>query len=254
MATKAISFHSYKGGTGKTSIAANLAAIYARLGHRVCLLDYDFRAPSLSVLFKPNPKFWLNDYLNGRCEVEEALVDVGKGLGLEGAIFAGFADPSTRAIRDMMTKDRAWEMGALHRTLSAKRAIQRSLGADYLIFDTSPGIHYSSVNALASSDAIALVMKGDDFDMEGTKEMVRGIYDVLGRKAGIIMNKIPMGFVEGGGIVKGVEEELNIPALGVIPCYCELMAIGGRSIYALDRPDHPFSKALEDLSKRIAGM
>jgi len=32
------------------------------------------------------------------------------------------------------------------------------------------------------------------------------------------------------------------------------MAIGGRSIYALDRPDHPFSKALEDLSKRIAGM
>ncbi len=253
---KAISLHSYKGGTGKTSIAANLAAIYARLGHKVCLLDYDFRAPSLSVLFKPNPRFWLNDYLNGRCEVEEALVDVGKGLGLRGAIFAGFADPSTKAIRDMMTKDRAWEMGALHRTLSAKRAVQRALGADYLIFDTSPGIHYSSVNALASSDAIALVMKGDDFDIEGTKEMVQGIYEVLGRKAGIIMNKIPMGLIGEGeeGFAKGIEDALRIPVLGVIRCYCELMAMGGRSIYALDRPDHPFSKALEGLSKRIAEM
>jgi len=253
---KTISLHSYKGGTGKTSIAANLAAIYARLGQRVCLLDYDFRAPSLGVLFKPNPKFWLNDYLDGRCEVDAALVEVGEGLGLKGGIFAGFADPSTKAIREMMTKDRAWEMGALHRTLSAKRAIQKKLGADYLIFDTSPGIQYSSVNALASSDAIALVMKGDDFDMEGMKEMVRGIYDVLGRKAGIVMNKIPMGLIggEGGGMANAIEEEFKIPVLGVISCYCELMAMGGRSIYALDRPDHPFSRALEELSKRIAEM
>jgi len=60
---KTIAIHSYKGGTGKTSIAVNLAVIYAIKGKNVCILDYDFRAPSLQIAFKEKPRFWLNDFL-----------------------------------------------------------------------------------------------------------------------------------------------------------------------------------------------
>ena len=50
--TKCIAFHSYKGGTGKTTLAGNFAAVLAKLGFRVCLLDLDVYAPSLqSVLY-----------------------------------------------------------------------------------------------------------------------------------------------------------------------------------------------------------
>ena len=49
---KIIAVHSYKGGTGKTSLSVNLAATYARRGKKVCLMDLDFRAPSLHALFK----------------------------------------------------------------------------------------------------------------------------------------------------------------------------------------------------------
>ena len=49
---KIVAIHSYKGGTGKTSLSVNLAATYARKGYKVCLMDLDFRAPSLHVLFK----------------------------------------------------------------------------------------------------------------------------------------------------------------------------------------------------------
>ena len=36
---KALAFHSYKGGTGKTTLVTNLAATFASSGMRVCLLD-----------------------------------------------------------------------------------------------------------------------------------------------------------------------------------------------------------------------
>lgn len=54
--TKSIAFHSYKGGTGKTTISANFAASLAKKGYRVCLLDLDVYAPSLHSYFDIEPK------------------------------------------------------------------------------------------------------------------------------------------------------------------------------------------------------
>ncbi|RLI20450.1 ParA family protein, partial [Candidatus Bathyarchaeota archaeon] len=49
---KVIAVHSYKGGTGKTILSINLAAALVKHGKKVCLMDLDFRAPSLSTLLK----------------------------------------------------------------------------------------------------------------------------------------------------------------------------------------------------------
>jgi MinD-like ATPase involved in chromosome partitioning or flagellar assembly len=48
---KIIAFHSYKGGTGKTTIAANFAAMLAKKVYRVFLMDLDVYAPSLHTYF-----------------------------------------------------------------------------------------------------------------------------------------------------------------------------------------------------------
>src|SRR5665648_162766 len=48
---KTISIHSYKGGTGKTTISANLAYAFAKKGINVCIIDLDFKAPSLHTIF-----------------------------------------------------------------------------------------------------------------------------------------------------------------------------------------------------------
>ena len=50
--TKIITLHSNRGGVGKTFIAINLAMAYAKLGKKVCLIDFDFRAPRLSAIFQ----------------------------------------------------------------------------------------------------------------------------------------------------------------------------------------------------------
>lgn len=128
------------------------------------------------------------------------------------------------------------------------------MGVELLIFDTSPGMIYSSINALASSDLILIVMKGDEFDLEGTVELVRGTYDVLGRKAQIILNKIPLGHFKAGGVEAlqaSVQEKLGLPIAGLIPCDCGLLADGGRFIYAVERPSHPFVQALSKVADKI---
>jgi chromosome partitioning protein len=73
--TKCIAFHSYKGGTGKTTLAANFAALLAKRGYCVFLLDIDVYAPSLQSYFETVPKKWINDFLYGSAELEEVIQD-----------------------------------------------------------------------------------------------------------------------------------------------------------------------------------
>ena len=252
---KAIAIHSYKGGTGKSSIAANLAATYAKKGSNVCLLDYDFRAPSMHILFTEKPKHTLNEFLEEKCSISDAIFELSDEYKTKGKLFVGFADPSMEIMREMMTKDRKWEMRALHLALSAKTTLYEEHDVDYIIFDTSPGIYYSSINALASSDFILLVSKMDKFDLQGTRDLIEGIYEVLGRKAGILLNKIPTMHVPVGVGEKKTEEKLsqafNLPILGIIPCYCDVQADGGKIVYALQQPDHPFSQSIEKALEKI---
>lgn len=255
---KTFAFHSYKGGTGKTSLVVNLGAIYAKQGLNVCMLDFDFRAPSLNVLFKGRPEFWLNDYLEDKCGIIDTLVDQSDRFKLPGNLWVGFANPSLEALKDIMSKDRKWEVKALTKTLAGKKEILQEKEIDYLIYDTSPGAQYSSINALAGADLVSLVMKADEFDLEGTKELAKGVYEALGRKSGIVLNKIPLEQVAAAGgkekFGRQIEAEVGLPLVGMIPCMCELMAFGGKSIYAIDKPDHTFTRSVGEIAETLKKM
>jgi cellulose biosynthesis protein BcsQ len=67
--TRCIAFHSYKGGTGKTTLACNSAALLARKGYKVCLLDLDIYAPSFQSYFASAPTTGINDFLNLKVEL-----------------------------------------------------------------------------------------------------------------------------------------------------------------------------------------
>jgi len=224
----------------------------------VCLLDYDFRAPSLNVLFKGKPNYWLNDYLEGNCGILDTLIDQSGKFHLPGKLWVGFSNPSLDALKDIMSKDRKWEVKALTKTLAGKKEIITNKQVDYLIFDTSPGAQYSSINALAGADIVSLVMKADEFDLEGTKELSKGVYDALGRKSGVVLNKIPMEQIAAGGgadkFGKHIESDVGLPLVGMIPCMCELMAIGGKLIYTIEKPDHAFTKAITVIGDKLKTM
>ena len=253
---KIIAIHSYKGGTGKTLLSVNLTAAFARMGKKVCILDLDFRAPSLQSIFKLNDsEYWLNDYLNGACEISKVLVDYTPQCKCNGKMLVGLANPATEALRDMSAKDRKWEMRALGRLLSLKNTLLNDMELDYLIFDTSPGLQYSSINAIVSAEVVLVVSTVDASDIEGTRRMTHELYDLFEKKTGILMNKVPMEFlssaVDREGVYKRFESTHTLPVLKVIPCFCDVLRAGGTKIFARDELDHPFTKHLEEIVAKI---
>ena len=76
---KIVSIHSYRGGTGKSNLTANLAACLAAAGKRVAVVDTDIQSPGIHMLFgleDTSERRTLNDYLWERCPIGETAVDV----------------------------------------------------------------------------------------------------------------------------------------------------------------------------------
>jgi len=253
---KIIAFHSYKGGTGKTLLSVNLAMTYVSRGKRVCLFDLDFRAPSLQAAFKIDGNgYWLNDYLNGIYDVEKVLVGLPQRSEIKGELLIGLANPSTEAIREMSAKDRKWEMKALGRLLSLKESLLNEMEFDYLIWDTSPGLHYSSINAIVSTDVALVVTTIDASDIEGTKRMTHELYDLFEKKTGILMNKVPAEIVssktEERNLRKKLETIHGLPILEMVPCFCDVLRAGGTYIFTEEKPEHPFTKIVGRIATKI---
>ena len=253
--------HSFKGGTGKTSLSINISAMLAKAGKNVAIFDFDFSGPSFTTRFKnPDPEYkpkkFLNDYIEELATLDEIMVDFSPYYNTKGKFLVGFANPSTTAIQNIISKGRRWQMKAMERILGAKRELQKQ-GIDYVCFDTSPGLHYSSLNAIVASDLVFIVVKLDISDFEGTISMLKGIHSALEKKTWLIVNQVPVYndldiFMNSGHLHK-VEETFkdviddNFGILGIIPCRCDVGLGKGEIFFALEQPESPFVKALEGM-------
>jgi MinD-like ATPase involved in chromosome partitioning or flagellar assembly len=253
---KMIAVHSYKGGTGKTSLSVNLAATYAKNGKKVAIFDLDFRAPSLFAILKTSTvKSWFNDYLNGNCEINNTLVDLSNRITGGGKFMSGLANPSTEAIRDISSKDRKWEMQALGKLFALRESLIDKQNFDYVFFDTSPGLQYSSINAIVAADFVVVATTGDRSDVYGTKRMLSELYALFEKKTGIIMNKVldPSVRTRKKEMENKILSEYGAPLLGIIPCFCEVLRAEGNYIFAEEKPDHPLTKILAEIAQKING-
>lgn len=247
--------HSYKGGTGKSLISTNLASIFASQGKNVCLVDLDLRAPSLDATFAADGKHWVNDFLDDKCEPMELLKDFSNEKGTKGRLLVALANPAMEAIRETITKDRKWEMRALRRLLSLKELLLENLAVDYVILDTSPGLLYASINAIAAADLALVVATWDASDVSGTQGMVGELYDLLERRAIVLMNKIPEQLITNEEMRKRLTNQFRgafkLPVIDIIPCYCDVLRQERSTIMALEKPEHPFSRGLVEVAQRI---
>jgi chromosome partitioning protein len=260
---KTIAFHSYKGGTGKTTLITNISAFYAKNGFNVGLLDFDLYAPSLATYFRKKPSAYLNDLLNGQADVSDILVDMTTELELKGKFLVGFSSPRKEDVNELEFKhDSKWQLQALRRFLSAKQKLFEEYKLDYLFLDTSPGIRYWSINMLATADLLFLLMKDSDMDIEGTRKMVNDIYDSLSRfgsKYYIILNKVPgasaslatTAIDDEKTWIAGLERVVGAQVAGAIPCFCDIQFSRHEFLFSIKQPNHPFSLRLNAVAKNI---
>jgi MinD-like ATPase involved in chromosome partitioning or flagellar assembly len=260
MKGKAVSIHSSRGGTGKTVIATNLAVIYANRGLNVALLDLDFRAPSLTTVFSKGiihpVRYWLNDFLDGRCTAEQALISVSEGYNRRGRLMIGLANPAIGAIRNIMEKSRAWEVTAVRRLFSLRSKLFDDMKIDCCIFDTSPGVQYTSINAVISSDISVIVTTLDSLDLKGVENMLVELYDAFAKKSVVLINKVfPETRIWSSerqkDLISRMGRVLKHPIVGVIPCYCDVLQAERASLLAVDKPFHPFIRNLEEVAEKL---
>ena len=79
---KILAVHSFRGGTGKSNLSANLAVALAQLGKRVAVIDTDLASPGVHVLFGFAPQAGqqtLNDYLQGPAAIHDCAYEVTPG-------------------------------------------------------------------------------------------------------------------------------------------------------------------------------
>jgi chain length determinant protein tyrosine kinase EpsG len=74
--SKALAVVSARGGDGCSTIAANLAVVFAQLGERTLLIDANLRRPRLHTLFSVKPDAGLSGVLAGRGYFQEVLKSV----------------------------------------------------------------------------------------------------------------------------------------------------------------------------------
>lgn len=200
---RCIAFHSYKGGTGKTTIACNLAATLSLKGYNVSLLDLDVYAPSLHAYFDYSPNKWINDLLFENSDLNEIMVDMTSTLTKHaadrtkkmGKLLVGFSNPQKDEIYRLegSIKTANANIQLLRRFVQLREDLISDYESDYVILDTSPGIRYWSINSLAVADVLFLTLKFGDLDIEGTIKMANDIYGSFtkfGSKSFLLLNLV----------------------------------------------------------------
>ena len=215
--TRCIAFHSYKGGTGKTTLACNSAALLARKGYKVCLLDLDIYSPSFQTYFDSAPSTGINDFLNSKVEVGKAMIDftasienprVGENTSVEpfsspvpsenrekktktGKLWIGFSSIEKQEIFALEKADAEIKREIVRRFIYLRERLISDYSADYIIIDTSPGLRFWSINSLAIADILLLTLKMGNLDIQGTRTAVNEIYKSFtkfGSKAYLLYN------------------------------------------------------------------
>jgi septum site-determining protein MinD len=156
----------------------------------------------------------------------------------------------------MSSKDRKWEMRALGRLLSLRNSLLNDMGFDYLVFDTSPGLQYSSINAIVTADVVVVATTFDRSDVDGTRRMLRELYDLFEKKTGVVLNKVLDSSMRArkDEVNAKMKEVYQVPLLGIIPCFCDVLRAEGDVIFAQDKPEHPFSKILDEIVNQLDCM
>jgi MinD-like ATPase involved in chromosome partitioning or flagellar assembly len=280
---RCIAFHSYKGGTGKTTLAANLAALLAKKGHNVFLLDLDVYAPSIQAYFDVVPGSWVNDYLNDEADVGEIMKDfthLVSGSPGAGKLWVGFSNPRKEEIYRLEGVTQKNSKSQLFRRfVQLREKLIFDYDINYIIIDTSPGLRFWSISALAISDTYFLALKAGDMDITGTKSMAKQLYESLtkyGAKPFLLLNKTP-GYCKpdesmimslhsvgsrGGGEVGGsvverresdaasaLARQIGIEVISSIPCYCDIQFSKKEFLTVLKYPEHPFAKKIGELAE-----
>ena len=254
--SKIVSVHSFRGGTGKSNITANVAVTIARQGRRVGIVDTDIASPGIHVLFgldEDKMDKVLNDYLWGNCAIEETAYDVGANLRvgesevtlMDGSIYL---IPSSIKVGDIAkVLKEGYNVELLN---DGFREITRKLNLDYLFIDTHPGLNEETLLSIAISDVLFIILRPDEQDYQGTAVTVEVAHKLNVPKMLVVVNKVLAEF-DFAEVKRKVEETYSCEVAGVLLLSEDVVRLGSAGIFSLRYPEHPFTATIREIASRV---
>lgn len=248
--SKIISVHSFRGGTGKSNTTANISALLAMDGARVGVVDTDIASPGIHVLFNLDESEMvhsLNDYLWGKCGIEEAAHDVTGHVGgdVKGQIFLIPSSIKPGEIARILRE--GYDVGLLN---DGFRDVVDKLKLDYLLIDTHPGLNEETLLSIAISNALVIILRPDSQDYQGTAVTVDVAKKLDVPKMLMLVNKVPTTF-DFDDVRARVEQTYDATVGAVLPHSDEMMTLASSGIFSIQYPDNPVTKGLRSLVDQL---
>ena len=139
---KSIAVISGKGGVGKSNFSTNFAALLAKNGKRVVILDMDIGMGNIHILLGKSVRYSLNDYLEGNLSIQEVMYEGPNDL----QYISGGSGMSTLL---------EWSEEMFNRLTEAFEYFQKSF--DYILFDMGAGATNWSLDLLTIVDEIIVI-------------------------------------------------------------------------------------------------
>lgn len=255
--SKIVSIHSFRGGTGKSNISANVAAQIAKDGNRVGVVDTDINSPGIHVLFGMDEDEMtrsLNDYLWDKCAIEEAAYPVGARIG-KGEVFTIGGEiylvPSSIRAGDITRVLReGYDVGLLQ---DGFEALIEKLNLDYLIIDTHPGLNEETLLSVAISDALIIILRPDQQDFQGTAVTVDVARKLEVPNLFLVINKALTSY-DFAALKKQVEATYDSQVAAILPLSEDVARLQSADIFSLRFPEHPFSQSIRNIVTLIEAI
>ncbi len=254
-----LAVHSFRGGTGKSNLIANIAATMALQGLRVGIVDTDIQSPGIHVIFRLKEEKMartLNDYLWGRCNIKDTAYDVTDTLiadsahssTVKGSLY--LIPSSIKAAEIARILREGYDVVRLN---DGFQELTRTLKLDYLLIDTHPGLNEETLLSIGISNILLIILRPDSQDFQGTAVTVDVARKLKVPKMLLVLNKaLPsLNFTD---LQEQVEKIYNVSVAGVMPLSEDMVQLASKGLFSLHYPYHPITQTIKGITEQIAGL
>jgi septum site-determining protein MinD len=245
---KVIVLTSGKGGVGKTTSAAAIAAGLALRGKRTVVIDFDVGLRNLDLIMGCERRvvFDFINVINGDAKLNQALIKDKRNDNL-------YVFPTSQ------TRDKdALKRDGVERVLNELKE-----SFDYIVCDSPAGIEHGAITALYFADS-AVITTNPEVSSVRDSDRIIGILASKSRRAEhnmepvevhLLLTRYSLERVKRGEMlsVEDVKEILSIPLLGVIPESESVLRASNTGMPVVFDQESPAGRAYHDAVARFLG-
>ncbi|PJF43053.1 MAG: CDP-3,6-dideoxy-D-glycero-L-glycero-4-hexulose-4-reductase [Phototrophicales bacterium] len=251
-----ISVHSFRGGTGKSNLTANIATTAAQMGHRVAIVDTDIQSPGIHTLFgfdEHSIDKALNDYLWGKATIEECAYPIHELTG-------------TQEGREYLRDLKLWLIPSSIKTGEIARILRESydvgllnegfqqiiedLELDYLFIDTHPGLNEETLLSVAISSGLIIILRPDNQDFQGTAVTVDVARKLEVPRLRLVVN-MALPTYDFEQLRTQISKTYDTIVAGVLPLSDDVASNASTHVFSALYPEHPWSVTIQEITEEI---